>query len=214
MTLMVDLAGLVANALADAGMVTYTAAADIYPALIEADKAILLVRPDVNTETKIVECVAGTRQSIAAADLRLIDVKCNLHTDSTERSDVRRMKPQNLPRNWRTKTQVDEIEGYLFDDRDPKIFETFPPIKAGRKLRVVTSVPFAAYGTIGGSTESKLPQPYDVAKVEWALYRCFSRDNSPLASRAITHLQVFQSLLGIKEIRDAKASPKAGHQET
>lgn len=213
MTKMVDLAVMVAQSLADPGYVTWTLAADIYPALVEADKAILLIRPDVNTETKVLTAVAGTRQTIAAADLRLIDVRCNLSAADAELSDVIRMEKKNLPRNWRSMTQVDEIEGYLFDDRDPKVFECFPPIKVGKKLRVVTSVPFEAYGTIDSSTESKLPQTYDVHKVEWALYRCMSRDNSPLYARATNHLQTFQAMMGVKVTRDANASPKVGHQD-
>jgi len=35
-----------------------------------------------------------------------------------------------------------------------------------------------------------------------------------LASRAGSHLQVFQSLMGIKVTRDNNASPKAGHEKT
>jgi len=214
MTKMVELGALVAQSLADAGYVTWTSTGDIYPALAEADKVILSFRPDVNTTTRILTAVAGTRQTIDDADLRLIDVRCNLDTDDSELSDVIRMESRNLPRNWRTLTKVNEIEGYLFDDRDPKAFECFPPINVGRKLRVVVSAPFAAYGTIDGTTESKLPQTYDPHKIEWALYRCMSRDNSPLASRAGSHLQVFQSLMGIKVTRDNNASPKAGHEKT
>lgn len=213
-TTMAELATIVAQGLADPSYVTWTLADDIYPALIEADKAILSIRPDVNTTTKVLTAVAGTRQTLAAGDLRLIDVRCNLSATDTEQSDVIRMQKQNLPRNWRSFPQVNEIEGYLYDDRDPMAFENFPPIKVGRKLRVVVSVPFESYGVIGAATLSKLPQTYDVHKVEWALYRCMSRDNSPIADRAQAHLQVFQSMLGVKATRDNQASPKAGHEKS
>lgn len=213
-TKMVDLAAIVAQGLADPSYVTWTKEADIYPALIEADKAILSIRPDVNTATKTITTVAGSRQTIADGDLRLLDVVCNLDGDDNELSDVIRMQQQNLPRSWRSFTKVDEIEGYLFDDRDPTVFETFPPINTGRKLRVKVSVPFDDYGTIDNNTESQLPQTYDIHKVEWALYRCMSRDNSPLASRADAHLRVFQAMLGVKATRDGQASPKAGHEKS
>src|SRR5690606_34934325 len=137
---------------------------------------------------------------------------CNLDSDENEAADVVRMVRDHLPRNWRTLTKVDAIEGFVFDDRDPKAFDAYPPVKADKKLRVIVSAPFEAYGTIGASTESKLPAIYDTLKVEWALYRCMSRDNSPLAARATTHLNTFETLLGIKRTRDQSASPKAGHE--
>jgi hypothetical protein len=214
-TKMQDLAALVAQGLADPEHISYSLEDDIYPALIEADKAILNFRPDANTASTAITTVAGSKQSIPAGHLRLIDVPCNLApSDEAELRDIYLKPKGELSPGWRTIAQVDIVENYMFDDRNPTEFEVFPPVKVGRKLRVVTCVPFADYGTISGSTESKLPQAYDPAKVEWALYRCFSRDNSPAnRARGADHLQTCMRLLGVKNERDMEASPKRGHQD-
>jgi len=214
MTKMAELAVLVAQGLSDPAHVAYGLTEDIYPALIEADKAILNFRPDANTASSPITTVAGSKQSIPAGHLRLIDVPCNIDPSSgAELRDIYLKPKAELSPGWRTIAPVDVVENYMFDDRNPTEFEVFPPVKAGRKLRVVTCVPFESYGTIDANTESKLPQSYDAAKVEWALYRCYCRDNSPHRGRGLDHLRNFYQLLGVKGQRDLEASPKRGHQD-
>lgn len=213
-TKMLELANRVAKALADPSHVTYTLADDIYPALIEADTAILNYRPDLNPVEREISTVLGSRQNIPATDLRLIDVPCNLVSTGVEGRDIIRTERALLHPKWRTQAPADEAVAYMFDDRLPRQFEVTPPLKANKLLRIITSTPFTAYGVISASTDSKLPITYDTAKIEFALWRCFSRDNSPLAERANVHLQAFNTLLGIKDQRDTAASPKAGSQDT
>ncbi|HEY0964095.1 MAG TPA: DUF6682 family protein [Pseudomonadales bacterium] len=214
MTKMVDLAALVSKGLGDPSNVSFDLEEDIYPWLAEADKTILNFRPDANTTSTVITTVAGSKQSIPEGHIRLIDVPCNIHPSSgAELRDVT-LKPRGeLSPGWRTIAQVDIVENYMFDDRNPTEFEVFPPVAVGRKLRVVTCVGFEDYGTISDSTESQLDQVYDPAKIEWALYRGFTRDNSPNRARGYDHLRNFYQLLGVKANRDLEASPKREHQD-
>lgn len=217
-TTMLALARIVSEGLEDDMNLAYSLVDHVYPALAEADYAILNVRPDLNTSAKVLNCVAGSLQTIDAADLRLLDVPCNVTVAGevvTEGRGVERMARADLHPLWRTMTRADIVEGYLFDDRTPRQFETYPPASVNAKLRVVVSVPFAAYGTITDATASHLPPTYDTAKVEFALYRLKQRSRNPrFKSEAQGHLQVYNAMLGIKGQRDSAQSPKTDQQDT
>lgn len=211
MTKVVALGVIVSGQLSDPNNDSFSLTADIYPALEEADKAILNYRPDANSLTQVIAMVAGSLQSIPATSLRLINVRCVMNTNGTteERTVTPLPEALTLMPNWRLLPQVPTIEHFIFDEMVPTEFEVYPPSDAAKKLRIVTSEEFGDYGTIGAGTDSFLPQSYDPAKIEFALYRCYGRDNSPNRSRAADHFKAFLTLLGIKTGRDAAASPNS-----
>lgn len=204
----------VSRQLGDPNNDSFTLLDDIYPALEEADKAVLNYRPDANSNTQVVDLVAGTRQTLPTGALRLIDVVCMMDAAGTveERDITMWPDDQQLPPHWRQLTQVADVEHFMYDDRNPLEWENYPPCLATKDVKIITSDEFAAYGTIDANTESHLPQSYDSAKIEYALYRCLSRDNSPLRERADIHFTKFLQLLGVKTGRDAAASPNAQRQ--
>jgi len=136
--------------------------------------------------------------------------------------------------NWSMDANAaDEADEWIFDDRNPRRFELNPPLKAVIGLKIayaaspaVMTVTVVYGGTAqggggsvpieGGQTATYTYDPFPLddqyvpAAIEWALYRCLSRDSEDVenATAARSHLQNFYALLGAKAPAELSASPK------
>jgi hypothetical protein len=175
--------------------------------LNDAQRQIVLHRPDahaVNEDFSVT--VQNTLQTLPANALRLIDVVRNTTGRSVTHVD-RRILDEQSP-NWHTENASDQVEHYIYDDRDPRRFYLYPLPTVNVSVQIVYS---SAPVSIGTETDViGLDDIYANPILDFMLYRAYSKDADYAANgqRMITHMQAFSDALGVKTQIDQFYSPE------
>jgi hypothetical protein len=179
--------------------------------LNDAQRQIALVRPDASVTTANITLVSGTKQSLPASGLRLLDVIRNMGVGgATPGSAVRLVDREVLDSQrpgWHMETGVSDVKHFVFDQRNPKTFYVYPPAVTNATVEAVYSVSPAEVAAIGNTIT--LDDIYQNPLLDWVLYRAFSKDAEFAANQelAVKHLSAFQTALGIKSEVDMATSP-------
>lgn len=203
----------VAEILQDTTNVTWTAA-QLIEWLNDAIRSLILVRPDASAITSAIQLVAGTKQVLAAGELRLIRVVRNMGANGTTAGRAIRlgdmMSLDAFNPDWHTETAAVVVKEYMFDEARPDEFWVTPPVHATTPVYVeaVRSVLPAAMTSAANTVP--VDDIYGPALIEWCCYRAFSRDseNTPNWQRAARHFAAFFNLLQIKQVADMAINPK------
>ena len=148
--------------------------------------------------------VAGTRQSLPAGWNLLINAKRNMGTGTIPGRAItpiaREILDEVLP-DWQTWPTADEVRHVITDDRDPLYFDVFPPQPATptQKIEAIGSL-YPAKATDAANSDFPLPDQYEVAAVDYMIYRALNETTTiPGAqAKADKHLNKFYQNLGVK----------------
>lgn len=188
----------------------------LLPILNEAQRAVVLARPDANAITEVLTLVAGTKQAIPTGAFRLLDVTRNMGAggatpgQAINFSDRRSQDLYNT--SWHSDTAVSTVSEVFYDaERDPLIFYVSEPLAASPvcTIEVASSkTPTDVTDIVSGTLA--LVDVYQPAMAEWMMYQAYlmPNDNPQYLQLAAGHLQVFYSLLGIKAKADAFVKPE------
>ena len=181
--------------------------------LNDARREIAVIKPDVYTATLTpFACATGSRQTLPAGALRLIDVPRNVSgvaVTVTQRGWLDQQQPQ-----WQQMTPQSTVRHFAVDERNPTVFWVYPPasgasleivyLKAPTDMSVTGPDSGGVYTSTGGdsATAGELTAQeslYGGAMVDYICYRGFSKDSEYAgnAQRAIAHYQQFAAALGI-----------------
>lgn len=179
----------------------------VHDVILEAEKVVVIHRPDAAPVDHEFACTAGIKQDISTLTNppphRLLEVKYNTDGSGGPGRGIRRVglgdKDASDPM-WRTKTSSTTIKEFMFDPREPMLFYVDPPAAAGAHLQICYSAIPADYGTVDANTVTTVSSIYEPALIDWALYRLFGHDveGSVNVTRSQQHLQNFERILGIK----------------
>lgn len=156
------------------------------------------LRPDIYEQTEVMELAVGSRQSLPGGSRWLFDVIRNdsspdkRHVTLVSSRDLARIRP-----NWRSLRGTNEIEHFLYDQRDPAHFEVYPP--AGNNVSVLLSYAKLPAALAGQEDDLQPEGEYATAIIEYLLYRAFSKEADTVPAfhaRAMQHLQMFRQILG------------------
>ena len=180
--------------------------------LNDAQRAIVSIRPDASIVNHSITLDPGTKQSITG--LRLMACVRNMGTDGLTPgrsiSLVDRGIKDDFEPDWHTETAAIAVKEYIFDARLPKEFYVSPPVHASTvvQIEVSESITPAEISLVGDVIT--LDDIYSPPMIEWALYRCLSREaeETPNIQRSATHFQQFFALLGAKLNPDMAINPK------
>ena len=180
--------------------------------LNDAQREVILVRPDAINKTATATLVAGTRQNLDAMALtpapsKLIEISRNMAATSAKKA-VRLIPRQILDAQtpgWHSIAGTVDILHYMFDPRDPKTFYVYPPATALAQLEIMYSgVPTdiaepadgAIYTAVTGNVS--VPDIYANCLLDYMLYRAYSKDSefAGNAARAQAHYAAFAASLG------------------
>lgn len=175
--------------------------------LNDAQREIVIVRPDATAMNAAITLVAGTKQSLPDTAVQLLDVVRNT-AGRAIRMVQREILDAQQP-DWHTHTKSSTVRHYMFDVRDPKHFYVYPPAVAGVSIETVYSTVPADVTSEAGAIS--LNPIYANAMVDYMLYRAFLKDAdyAANANRASAHYSAFAQALGSKTQTDITASPKA-----
>lgn len=186
--------------------------------LNDAQRAIASVRPDSSILNHSVTLAPGTKQAIAG--LRLMAVNRNMGIDGSTPGRAIRLVERGIKDDfdpdWHTETAAIAVKEWIFDARLPKEFYVSPPVHASTvvQIEISESVNPAEISVVGDAIT--LDDVYSPTMVEWAMYRCLSRESeeTPNIQRATSHFQQFFSMLGAKLNPDMAINPKVRAQLT
>lgn len=172
----------------------------------DAQKQIVLLRPDANSRNEPFQLTAGSRQEIPASGLQLLRITRNLGQDGqtpgrvvypTLRSALDAETPE-----WHT-SQGPAVQHYIYDPQvDRKVFYVYPSVAGDWYLEIsYSSTPAdVPVPTSGNDPELELSDQYINPIVDWVLYRCWAKDAEYAGNvqRAGMHEQSFYQQLGVK----------------
>jgi hypothetical protein len=184
----------------------------------DAQREVVLVRPDAKTVNTTFNCVAGSKQTLPSAALRLLDVVRNVSGKAIRQID-RRIMDDQLP-DWHNTPSAGTvlIEHYIYNPLDPKTFYLYPKPTNTAQIEIVYSSSPTTITSAGGpndladiaSTTIDIDDIYANAILDYLLYRAYSKDSEYAGNvaRAQAHLQAFQNALGIKTQSDSASTPR------
>ena len=176
--------------------------------LNDAQREVILYRPDAAVTNAPVALVAGSRQNLPVGGTKLVEVVRNsTGTKRAVRMVNREILDAQLP-GWHAQTGVTEILHYMYDPREPRVFYVYPPAAASGASVEVTyaSVPAdiaepadgALYTAVSGNIG--VPDIYTNALQDYILYRAYTKDSEYAgnAARAQAHYAAFANALGVE----------------
>ena len=184
------LARLSANALNDADNEVWPLD-DLRAYLSEAQRAAVLLRPEVNPVTEAIQAVPGTRQSIPADSYVLLDVTRNLGPAGTTPRRV--ITPSS--RSALDQTEIDwhmaapdpdgDVTNWMYDIRNRRTFYLSPPqpdpahyieIVTAKTPAQIKTVAEAATATVNDPDILRIDDIYEPALIAYLLHRAFVKD--------------------------------------
>lgn len=192
--------------------------AELVRYLNDGQREVGTYRPDALVSGATHTLNAGSRQTLPANGIKLLDIVRN---DSTSQRAVRMTNRQILDAqipNWHNLTGATEILHFIYDPRDPLVFYVYPPaaasgaavymIYAGTPAAITEPADGSTYANVSGNIG--VPDIYANALVDYVLYRAYTKDTEYAgnASRATAHYQAFTNALTVEANATAVASPK------
>lgn len=195
--------------LQDAGNTRWTRA-DMLLWHNDGQREAVIYRPDASTSVVDHALAAGWLQTIPTTAIRLIEVKAN--TGGRACTLTKRETLDSIRPNWRNDTAADTIKAWVFDERDGRHFEVWPPATTSASLKVVVSVPPA---DCAAETDNiSLDDQFKGALVSYVLHRAFRRDGSDEANARLAdnYYQLFlQQITGRTDAELAMLPNKAAN---
>ena len=174
----------------------------------DASRAIVLLRPDAYTKNVSFSCTAGTKQTLPAEALRLIEIIRN-GSGSVIRNVPRRALDDSYP-EWHVGNTATKVSAYVYDERDPKTFYLYPGPAAAHAIDLVYSVApvaklMADVENVTTPAVADLDDIYINPLIDFILYRAFSKDSEYAvnSNNAASHYIAFSQQLGDKNATDA-----------
>jgi len=177
----------------------------------DAQKQIVLLRPDANSRNESLKLANGSKQTIPALGLQLLRVTRNMGADGntpgrviypTLRSALDAETPE-----WHTRTGA-AIQHYIYDpDVDRKIFYVYPSVSGSWYVEISYSSTPADVTSSAHTLE--LNDQYINPIIDWVLYRAWAKDAEYAGNvqRAQMHESSFYQQLGVKAESSAMANP-------
>ena len=138
-------------------------------------------RPDVFNIEADHALVAGARQILPTQGSKLIDISHNTVGDMRPVTLIGRALLDAQVPGWRRELPTTDIEHFMFDERQPKAFEVYPPAKVGARLWIkFASIPVdmtipgenATLESIAG--DINVPDLQSVALQHYICHRCYA----------------------------------------
>jgi hypothetical protein len=176
-------------------------------------RALILVRPDAGAVTESVQLVAGIKQTIPAAALRLLDIHRNMGTDGSTAGKIitpsKRAHIDYANLLWPVDEGETYVENFSYDAATPLIYYVTPPVSGSTNVYIEMS------SSQLPTTITAIDDPMTVNDiffeplVQYMLYKAYSGDDESVEfQKAGAYLSTFFQLLGIEAKSSAAAGPE------
>lgn len=179
--------------------------------LNDGQREVLILKPNAYVKNVSMQLAAGTKQSIPANGIQLIDLPRNMGSNGATpgraiRIVMREILDAQNP-DWHTETPNPVIKHFTFTPLDPKHFYVYPPATDSTHVEVVYSA--APENVSALSDPITLDDIYSNVLVDYVLYRAYSKDTDYAAdaARAGTHQGAYVSALTGKTQAEVVVNP-------
>ena len=194
---------------------TRFASADLLKFFNDGQREVVIYRPDANVTNTNFTCAAGSKQTLPASALRLIDVTRNVNGRAICQIS-RKMLDESLP-DWHNSTadSTRKIEHFIYDASNPKNFYVYPAAENSFQIEVIYSVSPADVtlsNYTSDATTISLDDTYANGLLDYILYRAYQIDSefAGNAEKSLMHYRSFVNGLGAKTQGDSAADPRVG----
>lgn len=182
--------------------------------LNDGQREVVLLKPNSFIKNLAIKLVAGTKQSLPADGVQLIDVVRNMGTTGATagraiRITMREVLDAQLP-DWHLETASAAVKHYMYSLLDPKNFYVYPPQPASNQGHVEIIYGAApTNATLGGTIT--IDDIYQNILIDYILYRAYSKDTEYAAdqNRAAAHQSAFFSALTGKTQAEVGVNPNS-----
>jgi hypothetical protein len=198
--------------LQDEGNVRWEAA-ELLGWINDGQREIFVHRRDSSSRVTAVSLAAGTKQSLPADGVLLLDIKRNAGTAGTTfGAPIRRTSMDLMDAvspGWHTATASATIKNFMYDQRTPTVYYVYPPAATPTYVELeyaANPAQVAALGDVIGVSDD-----YANALLDYVLFRANSKDHEDdnAMARAQAHRALFDAVLGNKTAADAGAANPA-----
>lgn len=172
----------------------------------DGQREIVLKKPNASVKNGPFALASGTKQSLPADGVELIDVPRNLPGVAI-RLVAREILDAQLP-NWHNLAPTATVQHYCYSELDLKHFYVYPPNNGAGNVELIYSAsPLDA--VLGGVMS--IDDIYQAALLDYVLYRAWNKDAEYAAdpARAAAHYASFAGALGVKMQMEVATSPNA-----
>lgn len=145
----------------------------------DGQREIALYKPNAFVKNVAVQLVAGTKQTLPADGVALIDVVRNMGTSGTAAGPAVRVVTREILdsqlANWHSSTANAVVKHYVYTPLDPKTFYVYPPQPPSGQNQVEVAYAANPTDTTLVSTIT-LDDVYLTALLAYVLYRAYSKD--------------------------------------
>jgi hypothetical protein len=186
--------------------------------LNDAQREIVLFKPDAGATTAVIAMTVGTKQDIPSGGNRLLRVIRNMSALSggLGRRAVRIVEREILDAqvpDWHNPsvsgdaTHAAVIKHYCYDEQNPRSFYVYPGASTTSAWLEIVYSADPATAVTGGNIS--IPDVFANAILDYMLYRAYSKDADYTAhqARAAAHFQMFMTSVTGKAQVDALTTP-------
>lgn len=178
----------------------------------EAQTAVVRFMPSANKIRTTIKLQEGTLQHLPPDGLCLLSVVKNVidgEPGSAVRLATRSVMDAMFP-DWHEEWPEEEVENYIYDDRESTDFEVYPPSDGSGELEIVYS---ALPPWIEEDDELTLGNEFTTILINYVLYKCalLDSDFNGTQSLAQFYYQLYLSELNGQEQATTKQGPSPSH---
>jgi len=203
----------VAEELSDATFITWTKD-ELTDFLNSAQRQTALIRPDVSSSVENITLVSGTKQSIPATALRLLDIVRNMGADGNTAGKPIWPIPEKTLNSyrptWHSETGKTVIKNFIYDEKTPNTFYVYPPAHATTTVIVEAKVSTSPADITDVDNDAiSIDDIYEGPLRHWMMYLAYSKETDSTESRDLARQQqasFYKSLTGKTQV-DIALSP-------
>lgn len=161
--------------------------AELLAWLNDGQRDIAVHKPNACVTNTARQLVAGSKQTLAADAVSLVDAVRNLGANGTTpgravRLVSREILDSQIP-DWHAATPAAEVKHFVYSELDPHTFYVYPPSTGANQLELICT---AAPATVSEDAAIALDDIYANALLDYMLYRAYAKDteyaSNPTAS--------------------------------
>lgn len=182
--------------------------------LNDGQREVVLYKPNASTKNVALQLAAGTKQTLPADAISLIDVLRNMGTTGAApgrgiRIVMREILDAQVP-DWHYAAAATDVKHYVYAPLDPKTFYVYPPQPTGTRGYVEMAYSAAPADTTLSGTIS-LDDIYQPVLLDYILFRAYSKDVEYAAdsARVAAYQNSYIATLTGKARGEAATNPNA-----
>lgn len=195
----------VVGTLSDDSSVAWTLQ-DLFRYGSDGQRDMHVYRPDLFNKNITHNLVAGVKQALPANGSKLIEIPANAVGTMSPITRVQRAMLDAQVRGWRQATPQLEIDHFMYDEREPLVFDVYPPAQFGAAVLLdYAEIPadwvVPADGTLLAAVTGNIgvPDLQATALQHYICFRCYAEGSeNQHAALAAQFRALFGSDLGVE----------------